>query len=125
MKRDEKPRIGTAVLVAVGLVPATLISALGRESGWLVAAGPLTFALVLVIAYRRRSPLDAASFRHTLMVAGAFVTACGIIALRDPALLGIAVPVLGGGAFAPLLLSSSRSGCATVRRGDPHADQAE
>jgi uncharacterized membrane protein SirB2 len=119
MTRKYWPDLGPSLLVGIGIVVATFVSVLAAKSGWLVLAGPLVLALTVVGADVLGSRLRGKSSRPSwtaLLVAGSFLLAGVIVALRDPILVKTLVPVIGTTAWMPLLLrpGSPRKACRSI-----------
>lgn len=109
MRRTHWIGPGPALVLASGLLISTAIVALASASAWAVAAGALVFALSLVgadvMGSRQRGESSGPS-RGAVLLAAAWLVACGMIGLTDPASLAIAIPILGGGVATPILLRS-------------------
>ena len=105
-------RRGPALVLAGGILISTAAAVLTSGSPWTVAAGPLLFAAAVLGAdvLGRRAESSAPS-REALVLAAAFLVACGTIALADPRLLPAVIPVLGGSAVSMVPLSTAPRGC--------------
>jgi hypothetical protein len=99
--------IGHSILLAVGLLVSTALAMWTSDAGWWVMSGPLLLALLLlfvdVLIARSRGVSRGPSW--TAVILGfSFITACAIVALRDPALVAMMIAVLGGCVVTPVLL---------------------
>jgi hypothetical protein len=107
MTRKHWLDLGPSLLVAGGIIVSTLVAVLTAESGWLVLAGPLLLALSVVgadvLASRLRGESSGPS-RAALIMGGACLLSCLIVALRDPSLVKTLIPVLGGPTWVTLFL---------------------
>jgi hypothetical protein len=103
MKRRHWIELGPALVLAFGIIASTILM-VASDSAWLVGAGSLLFALSIVGAdilgarLRDESPVPSPT---SLVVAAVFLVACGIIALRDPALVKLFI--LTGGSVTVIL----------------------
>jgi hypothetical protein len=119
MSRKHWNEIIPALVFAIGILASTLVAVLASGSGWLIAASTLLFVVSLlgadVLSSRFRGESLAPS-PIAMLLAVAFLVACGIVAVRDPALVATLIPVLGGGSGVSLLWrSKGRSSlCARV-----------
>lgn len=99
-----------SVLLAGGVVAATLASMALAQAGWMVMAGPLLMVLTLLGA-ALRSKRYLGTSRKVLglaLVAGAaLVVATAIVAAARPASVPALMPVLCSGAAYPILASLS------------------
>jgi len=98
-------RLLPAIVLALGILAGTAVSAWLEDSGWLVMAGPLVLAGSLVAAgvlAQRRCDASAARTRAAIGVGAIFVVAAAIIAWRDPARVANIVPLLGAGGLVVL-----------------------
>lgn len=106
-RRESMTRqFGPALVLASALLVSEAIAVLTWDSTWMVAAGALLFALSLVgadVLVSRRAE-SAGPSGQSLLLAAAFLVACGITILADSRLLAIMIPILGGGAAIPVLL---------------------
>jgi hypothetical protein len=106
-----------SLLVGVGIVVATLIAVWTAESGWLVLAGPLCLALSVlgadVVASRLKGESSSTPSWPALLLAGSFLLAGWIVALRDPNLVKTLILAIGVTAWAPLQMrpESRRRAC--------------
>ena len=109
MSRRYRIEIVPSLVLAIGVLTSTLWVVLAAGSGWLIAAGTLLFALSLVgtdmLSSRLRGESSAPS-PIAILSAVAFLVACGIVAIRDPALVAMLIPVLGSGSGITLLVRS-------------------
>jgi hypothetical protein len=120
MTRKHWLDLGPSLLVAAGILLSTLLAGLAARSGWLVLAGPLLLALAVVSADLLSARLRGKSARPSpaaLLLAGSFLLACAIVALRDPGLVKTLPPILGGAAWVALLRRDGgrRRTCRAVR----------
>ncbi len=107
MTRRHRLGRGPALVLASGIIMSTAVAVLTSGSAWTAAAGPLLCALSLVGADVWGSRLRGSSSgpsREALVLAGALLVACGMIALTDPASLPIMVSTLGGSTATPIIL---------------------
>ncbi|MBW3564253.1 MAG: hypothetical protein KY459_05975 [Acidobacteria bacterium] len=82
---------------------------LTADAGWLVMAAPLLLALAVVGADMVSGPGKREALvpsRGALLLAITFVLAGFIVALRDPALVKVLIPVIGAGSWVTILLRS-------------------
>src|SRR2546427_12803440 len=90
--------LGPSLLIGIGIILATLIAVRAAESRWMVLAGPLLLALVVVSAdvwdSRRRGESSGPS-PAALFLGGACLLASLIVTLRDPNLVKSLIPVMG------------------------------
>lgn len=114
MTRQRWAELGPSLIVGVGIVLSTFIAVRMATSGMFVLLGPLCLALALVVAdlagARLRGSSRAPSHAVWLM-GGAVVLASGILALRDPKLVKLFVPVTGAAGSITLWLPDRRRGC--------------
>ena len=106
MARKDWLKLGPSLLVAAGIIAATLIAVWTAESGWLVLAGPLFLALAAVGADMWTSRLRgraAGPSWAALLLGASFLLASWIVALRDPSLVKMLIPVVGAGGWVTLL----------------------
>jgi hypothetical protein len=107
MTRKDWLDLGPSLLVGAGIVVSTLIAVLAARSGWLILGGPLVLALAVVSADVMDSRLRGESSgpsRAALLLGGAFLLASAIVALRDPSLVKMLIPVFGAAGWVTLLL---------------------
>ncbi len=96
---------GPALVLAAALLVAEAIAVLTWDSVWMVAAGATLFALALVGVDAWVSRLRAEwPSRQGVLMALAFLAACGMAAIGDPQLVAQVMPLLAGGAATPVLL---------------------
>lgn len=109
--------LGPSLLVGGGVIVSTLIAVLAAQSGWLVLTGPLLLALTALSAdawaSRRRGNSSRPS-RPALLLGGAILLAGLIVTLRDPGLVKMLIPIIGGAAWVSILRRSGsrRKACA-------------
>jgi hypothetical protein len=107
MTRSHRLGRGPALVLGSGIIVSTTLAVLTSGSAWTAVAGPLLCALSLVGADVWGPRLCGASSgpsREALVLAGALLVGCGMIALTDPASLPIMVSTLGGSTAAPIIL---------------------
>ena len=113
MSRKHWTELAPSLVLASGIVLSTLVAVLPMAPGWRVGAGALLLTLSILGAdmlssrLRGESPVPSPV---AIVVASAYLVTCGIVALRDPALIAMLIPILGGGASAILLPRRGRSG---------------
>lgn len=99
--------LGPSLLTGVGILVSTLIAVRTAGSGMWVLVAPLFLALTVVgadvMASRLRGLASGPSW-PSLLLAGAFLLSGLIVALRDPILVKLFVPVVGASAWSSLLL---------------------
>jgi hypothetical protein len=101
-----------SLVFAIGIIASTLLVVLAAGSGWLMAAGALLLAGSLVGADVLSSRLRGESLAPSptaILSAVAFLVACGIVAIKDPRLVAMLIPVLGSGFGAILVRPRGRS----------------
>ena len=111
MKRQDWLDLGPRSLMGAGVLISTYIGARAVHWGWLVLAGPLFLALVIIAADLWDARLGGESSRPSAaaLIAGAsIVLAGGLVILRDPNRVLTLLPVLGGASGASLLWRSQR-----------------
>lgn len=88
-----------SLLLAVGIIAATLISLRTSESGWLVLAGPLVLAGSIVLASVIGHRTDPRKSLAVGLILGASVVIASaiVVALANPARVATLMPILGGG----------------------------
>lgn len=99
---------GPSLVVAAGIIVATLVAVLAAESGWLVMAGPLLLGLAVVSADVLGSRLKGEPSGPSwaaLLLGGTFLLAGVIVALREPGLVKTLIPTIGSSAWVILFLS--------------------
>lgn len=109
MTRKYYLELAPSLLLAVGIVVSTFIAVMAAESGWLVLAGPLGLALTVVSADMLDSRLrgESAGPSGVALIFGiTFLLAGVIVALRDPSLVKMLIPVIGSTAGVTILLRS-------------------
>lgn len=116
MKQQHRLNLAPSLLVGLGIIVATIAAKLAAESGWWVMAGPALLALSVVGAdlldARRRGGFSGPS-PAALLLGATFLLAGFIVALRDPSLVKLLIPVIGAGCWVTLLARSdgSRRAC--------------
>lgn len=99
--------LGPSLLVGVGILVSTFVAVRTAESGWWVLAAPLLLALTVVgadvMGSRLRGKPSGPSW-PALLLGGAFLLSGLIVALRDPSLVKLFIPVVGASAWSSLLL---------------------
>jgi transcriptional regulator with XRE-family HTH domain len=103
------------IVVAIGMILASLVGVRTAHFGWLVMAGPLLLALTLlgadVLAFRLQGKKRRPS-TPTVFFSFAFLAACAIVASGDPAQVPTMIPILGsGGALTIPMRSQNRWAC--------------
>jgi len=84
---------------------------MARESGWPVFAAAAIMALVILGADMLSSRLRGKPARPSfagLLLAAAFLTACGLIVFAGSAHLAPMIPILGAGVAMPVILDTGR-----------------
>jgi hypothetical protein len=105
MSRKYWIELGPSLFVGVGILLSTLLAVLTAESRWMVLTAPLVLALTAVGADALNSRLRGESWGPSwpaLLLAGAFLATGLIVALRDPGLVKMLIPVIGAGAWVPI-----------------------
>lgn len=106
MTRTHWRNLGPTLLVALGIVVATLVAKRMADSGWWVMAGPMLLALSVVCAdlfqarLRGERPLPSAG---ALLIGCTFLAAGFVVALRDPGLVKLLIPVVGASCWLTVL----------------------
>lgn len=103
--------LGPALVLGLATIVSTLIAVWESDSRWLIGFGPLLMAFSIVGADVMGSRLQGESpgpSPAALLVAAAFLVACGIAAFRGPLLIAMLIPILGGGS-STVILSNGRS----------------
>jgi hypothetical protein len=108
-----------SLIVAAGIIVATLVAVRAGLSGWLVMAGPVLLALSVVGASALDSWLRGASLAPSwaaLILAGSCVLAALLVGSRDPGLVKTLMPILGvsGWIALPSRSESQRNPCTAV-----------
>lgn len=107
MTRKAWLELGPSLLVAAGVLLSTFVAVRTAESRAWVLTAPVLLALALVgadiLTARLRGEASGPS-PAALLLAGAVVFASAILALRDPALVKMFLPITGAGMWVPLLL---------------------
>ena len=101
-----------SLVFAMGILASTLLVVLASGSGWLMAAGTLLLSVSLLSADVLSSWLRGESLAPSpaaILSAVAFLVACGIVAVKDPSLVAMLIPVLGSGSGVILLRPRGRS----------------
>ena len=115
MTRKLPTQIGPALILALGIIASSLVTALASGSPWLVGAGVLVAAVsilgadVLDVWLRRQSLIPSL---NGIVAVTALLLACGIVAIRDPKLVSMLIPVLGGGSASAILFKGQSRACA-------------
>ncbi|MHC4845528.1 MAG: hypothetical protein ACYTCU_05130 [Planctomycetota bacterium] len=91
-------RLLPAILLALGILAGTAVAAALSHAGWWVMAGPLVLGACIAVAGALEQRQGVA-----VAVGAIFVLAAAIVALRDPARVPDAVPLLGAGGLVVLL----------------------
>ena len=106
MTRQSWAAIGPQLVLAGGIIVSTAVAVAVSGPAWMAAVGPLLFVLFMVGADmwngRLRRESMAPSFSMILMAA-AFLVACGMVAMKHPASVAMLIPILGSGAVIPIL----------------------
>lgn len=95
-----------SLLVAIGIILASLVAVRTTGYGWYLLAGPLVLSLAVVSADMLASRLSgktATPSAAALILAAAFLLA-GFITLRDPSHLKTLIPIMGAAGWAALLV---------------------
>jgi hypothetical protein len=112
MNRQHLAAIVPAFLIAFGILISTALTVTG--SGWLIAIGVALFALSTLAgdlaAARLRGQRVAPSVQG-IAIAASFLLACGIVALKNPALVATLIPVIGGAAVLPIIFRGGKVCC--------------
>lgn len=111
MTRKYWIELGPAGVLGFGIIVSTMVAVWEADSSWLIGFGPLLMAFSIVGADVLGSRLRGESPRPSsgaLLVAAAFLVACGIAAFRGPTLIAMLIPILGGGS-STVILSKGRS----------------
>ena len=109
-----KPWIEAApsLVFALGIIASTLLVVLASGSGWLIAAGTMLLTVSLVGADVLGSWLRGEALAPSpaaVVSAVALLVACGVVAVAEPSLVAMLIPVLGGGSGVILLRPRGRS----------------
>ena len=106
MMRRRALELGPSLLVGAGILASTCAASLAESSGWLVLAGPLLLAAVVVAA----AVLDARAngrspdvFAAALSMGISFVLAGSILALHGGRQVVEFVPIMGAAGWTSLL----------------------
>ena len=116
MNRRHRGELTPNLIVGGGIIAATVIAMLAATSGWLVLAGPLLLAVVVVSADLLGSRLrgESAGPSRAALCQGIVLLLAGlIVALRDPSLVKTLLPILGASAWVTLMprLHDRRTTC--------------
>jgi hypothetical protein len=106
-----------SLLVAAGIVLATLVAALAAKSGWLVLAAPLVLALAVIAADALASRLagESSTPSPTPLILGiAFLVSSALVAQRDPSFVKALIPIAGWAAIFLRRPQGSRTACAGI-----------
>jgi len=101
-----------SILAALGIILASAIAVRTSDSKWLVMAGPLLLAVILlgadILAFRTQGKKRGPSI-PTVVFSMAFLAACAIVSFGNPAQVPMMIPILGaGGAFIIPMRSQNR-----------------
>lgn len=117
MSRKVLAESGPSLVLAFGIVASTMIAVSASGSWWAIAVLLLVVSMAAadVLATKLQGGSRALS-AGMMIVAVAILLANGMLALRDPALVGQFIPIFGAGAAAVLLLRIRRAagGCGVV-----------
>jgi len=119
MTRKYLVHLAPALVLALGILAATFVASSGSGSLWLLGAGVLWAAVSIVAAdilgaRLRGEPLLPSV--NGIFAVVALLMACGIVALRDPELVPMLIPIVGGGSTTILLSNGQRGACARRSR---------
>ena len=94
---------GPSLLLAAGVIASTIVAWLLSRSSWFVLTGPAIMAITLVGA-SALTPLPHAvrqkAIRRAIILGAALLLASAMAVMKDPALVALVIPILGGGAAA-------------------------
>jgi len=102
-----------SILAAAGILVGTQVSVLALDTGAWPLAGPVVLAALLVAAGvvgERLDELPRGGLAATVILAGAVVVSCGIVAARDPARVPDLLPIIGAGAAFVVVCGQGRCG---------------
>jgi len=114
----ELSNLGPALFLAVVMLVASALAAVAPHAAWTAVASPLLLVLALVgtdlylLRRRRYSAPRSRPSSSVLLMAGAILVACAIIAVRDLDQIAGMIPILGSCAALPVILRRDRSQCA-------------
>jgi hypothetical protein len=107
MARKYWLELGPSLLVAAGILAATLVAVLAAQSRWGVSGGLMLLALAVVSAdvmdSRLRGTAPGPSWAARILV-GSFLTAGLMVDLHDPGLVSTLIPTIGVASWVVLLL---------------------
>jgi hypothetical protein len=113
-------QLGPPLVLALGIVVSTLLAVSGSGSLWLVGAGVLLAAVSILGADILGAGLRGEPLVPSLLgivAMAALLMACGIVALRDPKLVPMLIPLVGGGSTTVFLFNDRSRACVSRRRG--------
>ena len=106
MARTHGLELGPSLLVGVGIIASTCAASLAEASGWLVLAGPLLLAFVLVGAVllgSRAAGRLPDMFAAAVLVGVSFVLASLILIVRGGSHVTEFIPIMGAAGWVTLL----------------------
>lgn len=99
--------LGPSLLVAIGILASTFVAVRTADSGWWVLSAPLLLALTVVgadVMGSRLRGLSSGPSWVSLLLGATFLLSGAIMALRDPSLVKLFIPIVGSSAWTSLLL---------------------
>jgi hypothetical protein len=113
MTRKALLDLGPSLVVALGIILASLAAVLTTESGWWVMTGPLLLSLSVVgadLLHARLAGESSAPSPAALLLGGSFLLASAIVAISDPFLVALLIPVIGSTGWVTLFLRRPAGG---------------
>ena len=110
MTRQSKAAIGLHLILAGGIIVSTALAASGSAAR--TTAGVILLALLILAVDMLAGRLKGKSMAPTftaILISASFLLACGIVAMKNPGLVAMLIPVLGCSTVIPIL-SLSRTG---------------
>ena len=117
MTESRIPGTGPILLLAVGVIASTIVAWLLSHSSWLALLGPAIMALALIgtsAMIPQPHVVRRKAIRRAIILGASLLLASAIVVTKDPALLALIMPILGGGAGAAVATIPKR-GASSLR----------
>ena len=113
MNRKHFTAVGPSLIVAAGIIGSTFIAVVAADWQWLVMAAPAVLALAFVgadLLAARMGGCEARPSWPVLLLGATIILASQLVALRDPAMMKMLLPVIAGPLWVTLMLRTDGGG---------------
>ncbi len=114
MTDSRRPGTGPILLLAVGVIASTIAAWLLSYSTWLTLIGPAVMAVTLIGAGAWIPQPDVVrhqAIQRAIILGASVLLASAIVVLKDPTLVALVMPIIGGGAAAAVATIPLRGSC--------------